>query len=101
MKSVTDPAIVATWVATSVLVGTTAAFLAVIAGPSDQLYDAIVDGNELATAAVVFVRWSFLTFVCVAPLAGAAVVLRTQFRRARARPRSAAKRRSGPVSGDE
>lgn len=101
MKAAKDPTILATWVTISVLAGVTAAFLVMTSVPSDQIYDSIVDGNELAAAAVAFVRWSFLTFVCVTPLAGAALVLRTQFRRARAMSRPAAKRRSSPVGRDE
>ena len=94
MKAVATSTIVVTWAAIAVLVGTMLAFLAMTSVGSDQLYDSIIDGDELGALIIVFVRWSFLTFVCGAPLTWVVVALTTRFRRAQAETRPAVERRS-------
>ena len=101
MKAVTAPMVFTAWIGISVLVGTTLSFLTMLSVPADKLYDLIINGNELGVLIIVFLRWSFLTFACGAPLTWAVVLLGTRFRRPQAQRQSAAERRRLRVSRDE
>ena len=79
VKTFTTRTILVTWTAVAVLVGATLFMLTLTSVPSERLYDSIVDGDELGAAALVFVRWSFLTFACGAPLTWAMMALRARF----------------------
>jgi hypothetical protein len=78
MKTFTIRTVLATWVAIAVLVGATLSILTLTSVPSERLYDSIVDGDELGAAAIVFVRWAALTFLCGAPLSWALMELRAR-----------------------
>jgi hypothetical protein len=79
MKTFTARTVLATWVAIAVLVGATLSILTLTSVPSDRLYDSLVEGDELGAAAIVFVRWAALTFLCGAPLSWGLMELRTRF----------------------
>jgi hypothetical protein len=79
VKTFTTRTILVTWMAAAALVGATLFMLTLTSVPTERLYDSIVDGDELGAAALVFVRWSFLTFVCGAPLTWALMALRARF----------------------
>ncbi|HTB57768.1 MAG TPA: hypothetical protein VLC06_07830 [Polyangia bacterium] len=89
MKTITTRTVLVTWVAIAVLVGATLSILTLTSVPSERLYDSIVDGDELGAAAIVFVRWATLTFLCGAPLSWALMELRARFVAGRLRRGSA------------
>ena len=60
------------------LVGTTLAFLTWTNLPSEQLYESVSDDLDVGVAAVVFLKWSLLTFACGAPLTWAVVARQTR-----------------------
>jgi hypothetical protein len=76
VRASTARTILATWVAISMLVGTTLALLTLTDLPSEQLYESVLDGRDVGAAAIVFLKWSLLTFVCGAPLTWAATAVR-------------------------
>jgi len=78
VKTSTARTVLATWVAISVLVGTTLAFLTLTNVPSEQLYESVIDGRDVGAAAMVFLKWSFLTFACGAPLTWAVMAWKTR-----------------------
>lgn len=78
MKTHTTRMVLATWVAASVLTGATVAMLRLTNVPSEQLYESIVDGSELGTAAIVFVWAAVVTFVCGGSLTWVVLALRAR-----------------------
>jgi hypothetical protein len=88
----------ATWTAVSLIVGVTLGFLRLTNVPSDR----VLDGDDIAVAAVVTVGWSLLTFVCGAPVVWATVAHRARVlaRRARRYPARRTHAGTGMISGD-
>ena len=78
MKTCTSRMILATWVAIAVLTGATIAMLRLTNVPGEQLYDSVIDGGEVQVAAIVFVWWFVVTFVCGASLTWAVLALRAR-----------------------
>jgi hypothetical protein len=98
VKTPTARTILATWVAISVLVGTTLAFLIWTNLPSEQLYESVIDDRDVGAAAIAFFKWSLLTFVCGAPITWAVMARRTRVVARRLRHEPAEEHPSEPMN---